>query len=370
MINTSLCTGCSACSIICPKKAIKIKLNDDGFYSPVIDEQKCIKCNLCDMVCIYNDLTFEENTTELAEKGLYMAYSNEKNNLSSSGGIAYEISKYFNEKLNYYICGVVYNRYLKCAQHTVIMPKKTSELHLLCGSKYLQSLCKESYENIINCEASVIFGLPCQIYGINRILKLRKQRERHLLVDFFCYGIPSYHLWFYYLDYLKKKFKVGENPEVIFRSNELGWNKRQIRIGNYKNDENRDLFYNFFCKEALCLNRTCYSCKFKNRTSADIRLGDFWGSKYKNSDIGHSMVSINTEKGESSINCIKDRVFIKEEQREDISVAQGYDCPKFPKKYNEILYDLKNKRPLFYILSKNFNILFEIKKYLRKIIYK
>jgi len=113
------------------------------------------------------------------------------------------------------------------------------------------------------------------------------------------------------------------------------------------------------------LNRSCYFCKFKNRTSADIRLGDFWGPKFKNSEFGHSMVAINTRKGESSISLIKDKIIIKEESREDISIAQGYDCPKFPAKYNDILYDLKNKRPLIYILSKNFNFLKEIKKYLK-----
>lgn len=58
-----ICCGCSACALVCPTNAIKMKVNEDGFYTADIDKEKCIHCGLCDKICIYNN-----DKTELGEK--------------------------------------------------------------------------------------------------------------------------------------------------------------------------------------------------------------------------------------------------------------------------------------------------------------
>ena len=45
------CSGCSACSNICPKNCIEMKADEEGFLYPVIDEERCIKCGLCKRIC-------------------------------------------------------------------------------------------------------------------------------------------------------------------------------------------------------------------------------------------------------------------------------------------------------------------------------
>lgn len=45
------CTSCQMCAVVCPKKAIGIHLNQDGFYRPVIDGEKCVDCGICKSVC-------------------------------------------------------------------------------------------------------------------------------------------------------------------------------------------------------------------------------------------------------------------------------------------------------------------------------
>ncbi|SEG19772.1 4Fe-4S dicluster domain-containing protein [Butyrivibrio sp. Su6] len=45
------CCGCSACFSICPKMAISMMPDDEGFLYPLIDEAKCIQCYLCIKVC-------------------------------------------------------------------------------------------------------------------------------------------------------------------------------------------------------------------------------------------------------------------------------------------------------------------------------
>lgn len=45
------CCGCTACFAVCPKNAITMQADEEGFEYPVIDESVCIKCEMCIRVC-------------------------------------------------------------------------------------------------------------------------------------------------------------------------------------------------------------------------------------------------------------------------------------------------------------------------------
>ena len=45
------CCGCTACYAICPKSAITMQPDEEGFDYPVIDEKMCIRCGMCLKVC-------------------------------------------------------------------------------------------------------------------------------------------------------------------------------------------------------------------------------------------------------------------------------------------------------------------------------
>ena len=45
------CCGCSACFVICPKEAIYMVEDEEGFEYPLIDKAKCIKCGSCIKIC-------------------------------------------------------------------------------------------------------------------------------------------------------------------------------------------------------------------------------------------------------------------------------------------------------------------------------
>ena len=49
----ALCCGCAACYSICPVGAIVMKVDEKGFPYPVIDEEKCIRCQQCIRVCAF-----------------------------------------------------------------------------------------------------------------------------------------------------------------------------------------------------------------------------------------------------------------------------------------------------------------------------
>lgn len=52
ILSKEKCTGCSACYNICPKNAISMKQDNKEFLYPKIDGNKCIKCNLCEKICL------------------------------------------------------------------------------------------------------------------------------------------------------------------------------------------------------------------------------------------------------------------------------------------------------------------------------
>ena len=45
------CCGCTACYAICPKGAITMKEDEEGFEYPQIDEKICVRCGMCLKVC-------------------------------------------------------------------------------------------------------------------------------------------------------------------------------------------------------------------------------------------------------------------------------------------------------------------------------
>ena len=66
------CTGCSACSQLCPKNAIKMVPDEEGFLYPQIDHKLCVHCGVCERFC--QSIQVHKN-----EKKLVYAAKNNKN---------------------------------------------------------------------------------------------------------------------------------------------------------------------------------------------------------------------------------------------------------------------------------------------------
>ena len=53
--DKSLCCGCGACVQKCPVQCITLKYDEEGFSYPQVDEKKCINCNQCEKVVLFNE---------------------------------------------------------------------------------------------------------------------------------------------------------------------------------------------------------------------------------------------------------------------------------------------------------------------------
>lgn len=45
------CCGCTACYAACPKSAITMEEDNEGFMYPIIQENRCVRCHICLSVC-------------------------------------------------------------------------------------------------------------------------------------------------------------------------------------------------------------------------------------------------------------------------------------------------------------------------------
>lgn len=49
------CCGCAACYTVCPKSAIYMYTDEQGFDYPKINQEKCIKCLQCKFICPFKE---------------------------------------------------------------------------------------------------------------------------------------------------------------------------------------------------------------------------------------------------------------------------------------------------------------------------
>lgn len=313
------CYGCGLCAVSCPRKIIQFDLNKEGFYAPYItDTYLCTNCGLCLSVCSYSD---EKCTQDEVPIGCFAAWSNddEVRQLCSSGGVSYELMKTAID-LGHKIIGVKFDAKTNRAVHYVAETMEKSKATI--GSKYIQSYTIDALKSINKKEKYLVTGAPCQIDSFRRYIKKLRCEDNFVLMDFFCHGVPSMNLW---MKYYKETEKItGKIVDVSWRNKTYGrhdsWNmnicgrvhekivgwhdsynlilRGEKHVLNSKLSQG-DLFFKMFLSNS-CLGKSCYEkCKFKGASSsADIRIGDFWGKTYEKDEKGVSSVITFTKKGQ------------------------------------------------------------------------
>lgn len=309
--NKKNCTGCYACFNICAEKCISMVTDNEGFWYPVVDNDRCTGCNLCEDVCpIINNIEYDNMPIAYAciNKDLFTRLE------SSSGGIFTLIGEQIIAR-----GGIVFGAKFDDDFNVVHDYVKTKEeLKVLRGSKYLQSRIGETFvetEKYLKKGRTVLFsGTPCQIAGLNSFL--RKTYDTLFTIDIICHGVPSPKVWQKYIKYQEKV--AGSKAKIIsFRRKDGGWKQYSISIvfengKEYMQLYKRDLYMRAFLRN-ICLRPSCYSCHFKtlNRES-DITMADFWGIQNilpgMDDDKGTSLIFVNSEKGQKIFKEIKDKM--------------------------------------------------------------
>ena len=363
-INTiTNCTGCSACYSICPKSAITMTENNEGFLYPQINDEKCIECHLCEQVCPALSPLKSQNS-EL--KSFAAVNNNETIRLdSSSGGVFTAIA----EKV-LMMGGKVFGA--KFSDDFSIIHSWTDnveDLKEFRGSKYVQSAINESLkecEKFLKEGATVLFtGTPCQIQGLRKFL--RKDYDNLLTVDIICHGVPSVLMWKKYIDFHEKR-AGSKVVKTGFRRKDCGWRQFSLWFSfanhtEYSEPQTKGKWMLTFNKNIM-MRKSCYDCPAKGcNIVSDITIGDFWGIKnYLTDDDnkGTSIVFVNTPKGAEYLKEIADKLTLTE--------IKNYDALKHN---TQLLKSLPHhpKREKFIELCKQTNFDTAYKKYVQDSLY-
>ena len=313
------CYGCGVCAIACGKGIIDIRLDKDGFYGPYItDVSKCVDCGLCREVCSFSH---EKTASGNHPMVSYAAWSKEAGvrQVCASGGVGFEIGRYLISQ-GYKVLGVKYNVKKQRAEHFVAAT--VEDLIPATGSKYIQSYTLTGLKAINRKEKFLVTGTPCQIDSFRRYIRKFRCEDNFVLLDFFCHGVPSAHVWSKYVQEVSSK--LDGVSYVAWRNKLNGWHDSWAMVLDGKGTQGEvvdwhdsynllirgkkgylnsratqgDAFYNMFFGNN-CLGKACYKhCKFKyDHSSADIRIGDMWGNTYKDNEKGVTACVSFTQRG-------------------------------------------------------------------------
>lgn len=318
------CCGCKACGDICPQNAIKFDVDNEGFWYPKIDFNKCVDCGLCEKTCPI--VKKADYVKRYSTPIVYAAYSKDLDVRidSTSGGIHSMLALAMYEK-DAYIGGAIYN-----ADHTVkhILTNEPSRLPEIRSSKYLQSsnegVYSEIKEKLVAGKEVLYCGTPCQVQALYKYLG--KEYSKLTTCDFICRGVNSPKVFLAYMNMLERKYGARAT-KIKFKAKKWGWHRFSLRVNfengkEYCKDRWHDYFFIGYLQQGNFARPSCYTCKFKGfPQKADITLADFWGiekiDKSMDQDLGTSLVMINSEKGEKLFDSIKDNIVWKEFAMED-----------------------------------------------------
>lgn len=289
------CTGCGACASGCPRGAIHMVRDREGFLYPRIAEG-CVSCGHCAHVCP------ALKQREVRSQPAAFAVRNENAEIraaSTAGGVFTALAELVIEGGGV-VFGAALNEKLQ-VRHMAV--KNREDLRLLRGAKPIQSELGETYQQVqlyLEQGRYVLFsGTPCQVDGLYRFLG---EHPEHLLTcDLLCGGVGSPAVWERFVDsmtYVKRRRAV----EVRFCDKLSGEKERRFRVwfeggGTFdaplsKCEPGRGLLRRLF------LRPVCYRCAYTGTNrAADLTMGtlDTAGKEGRQHDT--SLLLINTVKG-------------------------------------------------------------------------
>lgn len=373
-LNVNECCGCSSCFQRCPKNAISMQENKEGFLYPIIDKEKCVNCGLCVKVCPqFKNCTDKKENFPIA----YAVYNKNNDEIvkSSSGGMFTVIANYVIEN-NGLVIGAAFNEQNQ-VKHICIDDKR--DLDRLRGSKYVQSEINEMYklaEIKLRENKLVLFtGTPCQIAGLKSYLG--KEYLNLILVDIVCHGVPSPALFKIYLKYLEKKYNSGVKSYEFRNKEKRGWGlTAKVITANDKVHyirSDKDPYYNNFL-ECNTYRNSCYNCHYANFVrESNITLADYWGILSVHPDFysekGVSLVIVNDEKGKEIFDIVSNKTnYIETDLEKASKKNMNLKRPSIKKEKRKNIYDgieVKNETSF---IKENLKIDFNIKNKIKSMV--
>ena len=308
--KTANCCGCTACASICNHNAITMQPDALGFLYPVVDENKCTDCGLCENVCAFNNNY--DRSQNLPQPIAYAARHKDMYEVetSRSGAAFIAISDWILEQGGV-VYGAGYTDHFRVVHKRAVTKEERKEFK---GSKYVQSDLNTVFRSIkqdLKQGLIVLFsGTPCQTSGLASYIG-KYLRDNLYLIDIVCHGVPSPYIWRDYLTYLEDK-QGDEICSVSFRDKQMfGWKAHKEKFEFSGSQSKISSSFTYLFSKNIMLRHSCGVCHFTSiKRPSDITIADFWGyektdANFNSDDKGCSLVLLNTDKGHRLFEIVK-----------------------------------------------------------------
>ena len=340
------CVGCGACAGICPKSAITMTPDEEGFLRPSVAQDLCVECGLCQKTCPVESVTLlegekkayalkhkrESARSQCTSGGAFIALSDQ---VLAEGGVVY---------------GVIYDKDFRAIHART---ENVSGRDKMCGSKYVQSDTCDTYLQVLEdlkAGRKVLYsGTSCQIDGLGHYLRCKGADNENLItVGLICHGVPSPKLWQDHIFNIQAK----RNKQIggyFNRAKVRGWHEHNECI-TYEDGKkeyysklsqnHKDLFYGHYI-----IRPSCSVCAYAaDPSAADITIADFWGVQYEMPQLddnrGVSLVLTNSEKGKALVQALQDVDLWETDREKALRHNHSKPCKPNPRR-NEFWEDYR-----------------------------
>ena len=372
------CCSCGNCVKVCPKRALNMLENDDGFFYPVLDDKRCIECGLCAKVCVYNITVDCHNPIKI-----YAAQNKNADALkrSSSGGVFFAAAKWVIDQ-----GGAVFGCVFDKDMMPKIVPANTIEECIpMQGSKYVEADLKDSFERVkaILVEGRLVLytGTPCMIASLKAYLRNEATSQLYTL-EFLCHGVPSRKIFGANVKYIEDK-RRKKIAKYSFRDKSIGWGhctKITFEDGKEKVYDSNHQPYHYGYLQGLMNRYSCYDCKFVGSArGADLTIGDYWDApksineKFDRSK-GISFMIASSEKGVHLVDELQESLHLENTELADIAKGNGAIVESavkeaIPQARKEIYLEMEH-HGFTYVVKKHMRVNFSIKSFAKKVLPK
>lgn len=326
IVDKAKCCGCTACANICPKGAIDMVPDEEGFLYPKVDGDKCVGCDLCNKVCPIENRKMSENTV----RGYIVRYNNPAIvEESTSGGVFTAVAEQVLSE-----GGVVYGTGYDADMRVVCKRAETTEaLKEMRGSKFVQSYLGDTFCSIkqeLARGTKVLFsGTPCQVEGL--VSFLNGKPENLICVDFVCRGVPSPMLWENYVQMMQKRYGA-KMVGARFKHKTYGYHATTMKVDfangkTYYGSGRVDPMMKSFVTE-LASRPSCSVCAFKTaERRSDITMFDCYGftevTGMADDNKGYSSLLVQSETGAALFEKLRGNMIIYKADVEELIQANG-----------------------------------------------
>ena len=315
LVNWEQCCGCGSCANKCPKQAITMLPNHEGFLHPEVNVEMCVECGACEKACPGLHPAYNENALKEA---FVLQHKNDAVRYQSTSGGAFTAIAEEVIRRGGVVFGAVMTEDLRVVHGCV---ETMEDLARFRNSKYVQSEIGDCYSHVkhlLNEGRWVCFsGTPCQINGLIKFLG--RDYERLVTVDVVCKSVPSPLIFKKYVEY--KKGQEGGISDVVFRDKKRGFlyctmahylthDDRQKGKDVYRRGSESDEWLRLFLSGKIS-RHSCMTCPYQTaQRVSDFTLGDIWetGNTKLDDNKGSTLVHVWTQKGLEFLDSIKDHV--------------------------------------------------------------